>query len=250
MTTTQEFSIRPATTERDVDTIIELIDGAAAWLRLKDTDQWARPWPTPEARRQRILDGLANGHTWIIWDGDHAAASVSITDRGNPQLWTPDELRTRAVYLHRLVVSRKYAGMGLGRAVLDWAAHFGRRQYGARIVRIDVWEDNGALHNYYRNLGFSPPNGGDEPEVRLAKEVYPSGAVFQRKIPRKCPRPPYVKLSPEGVHGVRETAPRPARNARRRLTPRGPRPVFTVILGLVLVANQLTMALRSGPPGS
>lgn len=170
-------------TPQDLNTIIQLIDEASKWLRLKDTDQWARPWPDAESRRQRILDGMRNGITWIVRDGDDTVATISMTSVGNPLLWSPEERREPAVYLHRLVVSRKYAGQGVGAALLEWAAQQGRIRYGAEIVRIDVWQDNLALHSYYRRLGFKSPSGTDETEVRVRdKNFWPSGAVFQRDI--------------------------------------------------------------------
>ena len=41
---TDILRIRRGTTD-DADTIIDLIDEAAGWLRGKGTDQWATPWP-------------------------------------------------------------------------------------------------------------------------------------------------------------------------------------------------------------
>src|SRR5215468_10848219 len=47
-------------TERDHGVIVGLIDGAAEWLRTKNTDQWAQPWPSEEdldrMGRQRFAD--------------------------------------------------------------------------------------------------------------------------------------------------------------------------------------------------
>lgn len=74
------------------------------------------------------------------------------------------------MYLHRLIVPRKYAG--LGHDVIDWACERAG-QLGNRWVRIDVWTDNVGLHRYYENRGFK--------HVRtLDLADYPSGALFQR----------------------------------------------------------------------
>lgn len=170
-------------TRDNVDIITWLIDEASKWLRLKDTDQWERPWPNEEARRKRILDGMRDGYTWIVWDGEDPVATVSITHKGNPLLWRKDELDDKAVYLHRLVINRKYGGQRVGAALLEWAAQQGRIRYGAKDIRIDVWTDNSDLHAYYRSLGFRAPNGKDEVEIRVHdKNKWPSGAVFQRPV--------------------------------------------------------------------
>jgi hypothetical protein len=47
--------------ERDHDAIIGLIDAAAEWLRTKNTDQWAQPWPSEDDRNHRIRRDLIAG---------------------------------------------------------------------------------------------------------------------------------------------------------------------------------------------
>lgn len=100
---------QPARIE-DQPAIVSLIQLAAGWLATKGTDQWAQPWPTAPARNERIADGLRAGMTWMVWDGPTAVATVTSRSDGDPQLWSPNELTEPAVYLHRLVINRKYAG--------------------------------------------------------------------------------------------------------------------------------------------
>jgi GNAT superfamily N-acetyltransferase len=174
---TTHFRVRRASVYRQ-ETIIGLIDEAGAWLRdEKGSNQWNRPWPTRAARDRRIRDGLLGGRTWIVWDGALAVASVTIERRGNPALWTPDELRTPAVYLHRLVVKRSYAGWALGARLIDWAAQQGFRENPAATrIRIDTWTDNRGLHKYYEGRGF------EFVAVRDAPDGCPSGRLFQKPI--------------------------------------------------------------------
>ncbi|WP_160146965.1 GNAT family N-acetyltransferase [Thermomonospora echinospora] len=233
-----------------MDTVIGLIDEASQWLRLKDTDQWARPWPDEESRRQRILDGLRTGTTWIVRDGTVPVATVSMTDEGNPLLWRPDELAERAVYLHRLVISRKYAGHGLGAALLEWAAQEGRREYDATLLRIDVWRDNLDLHAYYRRLGFRPPNGSAEPEIRVDKERWPSGAVFQRRIPDARTYRKNQKIRFTLVENASQApdAERPMESPRHPSGTR-PEPILAMATGMLLTAVNL-LPLISRHPGT
>lgn len=63
---------------------------------------------------KRVTERVADNRTWIVWDGHIAVATVTIHRTGSPALWTPAELDTEAVYLHRLVVRRSYAGDGFG----------------------------------------------------------------------------------------------------------------------------------------
>jgi predicted N-acetyltransferase YhbS len=75
------------------------------------------------------------------------------------------------MYLHRLIVRRKYSGIGTD--VIEWACKRAG-ELGNDWVRIDVWTDNIGLHQYYEQRGFR--------HVRtLDLSDYPSGALFQRK---------------------------------------------------------------------
>jgi Acetyltransferase (GNAT) family len=163
----------------DLPTVLGLIEDARDRLKMKDTDQWDRPWPDEQARDARVLRGLQGGKTWIVWDEDIPAATVTITPRMNPAVWsTPGcecNLAERAVFVHRLITAMKYAGLGLGTEMIDWAGLRGRRLYGAKWIRIDVWSTNKGLHDYYLKRGFEPCGFCADPG-------YPSGALFQKPV--------------------------------------------------------------------
>jgi GNAT superfamily N-acetyltransferase len=158
----------------DMETILRLINQAAAWLRTKGTDQWAEPWPNEEARNDRISRGIQGGSTWIAEDHGEAIATVTYREVGNQNLWTPSEQGDPAVYVSRLIVSRKRAGDGIGAALIDWAGYQAREEWEAKWIRIDVWTTNIALHNYYKEQQFIP--------VRVCdmEDNYPSAALFEK----------------------------------------------------------------------
>lgn len=162
----------------EIDVVLELIDHAAEWLReKKTTTQWAKPWPSPEGRMKRVREALENGETRLLFDMARAIGTVSIKTAGHEELWTAAEREIGAVYLHRLVVHRDYAGMGLGAELIDWAGREGASQQpNAALVRIDVWTDNHALHDYYRRLGFQ------DVAIRHTKDRTPSGALFEKPL--------------------------------------------------------------------
>ncbi len=164
-------------TESHSNVIIGLIDEAAAWLRGRDTDQWAEPWPSEEDRRDRIVRALAAGRTWIVWDGDLPVATLTAEPHDNQHdgpVWPEEAERDLAVYVGRLVVSRSHSGRGLGARLLDWAGLSARHTYRARWIRVDVWTTNKALHGYYRRQGFEFCGYSEK-----AGE-YPSAALFQK----------------------------------------------------------------------
>jgi ribosomal protein S18 acetylase RimI-like enzyme len=165
------IALRHATAQ-DMVAVIRLIEEAAKWLRDKGTDQWARPWPSRAGRDSRVLASLRQGKTWIGFDNGIPAVTITADPEDDPY-WPQEFLRDRAVYVHRLVVGRHYKGVGLGAALLDWAGNRGRRDYGARWIRVSAWTTNLGLHAYYRRQGFSAC--GFHPD-----DGYPSGARFQK----------------------------------------------------------------------
>jgi RimJ/RimL family protein N-acetyltransferase len=166
-------------TPADLEAILGLIEEASRWLKARGKDQWAAPWPDREQRDARVLKGLANRKTVIVRQGDTAVATVTMANWHNPNVWVNGsctaDLTERAVYLHRLITARKYAGQGLGESLINWAEKRSRAQYGAQRTRIDVWTTNVDLHRYYQRLGFE--SCGQCPD-----RSYPSGALFERPI--------------------------------------------------------------------
>lgn len=183
-------------TAAHLDSVLGLIEDARSWLWTKDTDQWEKPWPNPSARDARVLKGLQNGKTWIVWDEDKPAATVTIATAHNPAVWSKPEctcdLAERAVFVHRLITSRKYAGCGLGAELIDWVGLRGRHKNRARWIRIDVWSSNTGLHDYYMSKGFEPCGKCADPD-------YPSGALFQKPVAgiRGPGFPDFTETSPD-----------------------------------------------------
>ncbi|MEV6891007.1 GNAT family N-acetyltransferase [Kribbella sp. NPDC051137] len=155
----------------DLGVILALRTEASEWLAQRGVDQWAVAWPNPEEQNRRILASIEAGETWMVRDENEATmATLALDTFSDPRLWTPEEQADPAMYMHRLIVRRKHAG--LGTEIMDWACHRAHR-LGLHWLRIDVWTDNTDLHNYYLHNGFK--------HVRtLDLTDYPSGALFQR----------------------------------------------------------------------
>ncbi|SRR5712691_7233762 len=164
-----------------LEVILRLIEDARSWLWTKRTSMWETPWPDRERRDARVLAGLGRGKTWIVWAEDLAVATVTISTRANPDIWKGPactcDLSERAVYVHRLITARRFAGWGLGAELIDWAGLRGQNAYGAKWIRIDVWSSNRALHEYYLSKGFMRCGSCSDPNYS------PSGALFQKRVP-------------------------------------------------------------------
>jgi GNAT superfamily N-acetyltransferase len=176
------FTIRQAA-PADVDVVRELAKEAARWLRGKNTDQWAQPWPDPARRDQRLRRDIAAGKTWILWDEATGAATVTVDTQhtmalAGHRVWPDHRLAEPALYVRRMIVRRSYAGLDLGAGLLDWATSVATRELGTVLLRIDVWTDNMGLHAYYQGQGFTLC------EIRDPADLpdYPARALFERRI--------------------------------------------------------------------
>jgi len=168
----------------DLDEVRGLVREAADWLRtIKNTDQWANPWPDRARQRERILNDLLKGKTWIAWDGTTAAGTITVDteeplDLNERPVWPDHERREPALYVRRVIVSRRYAGLGLGAALLDWAGDVAKRKHEAALIRVDVWTTNEELHAYFEAQHFTRRAGRDPRELT----GYPSQALFEREV--------------------------------------------------------------------
>jgi hypothetical protein len=174
------FTLRLAA-PADLDHVCALVSEATQWLRqTKSTDQWGQPWPDGAGQRERILNDLLQGKIWILWAGPVAAATITVDPEGPLHLngrpiWPEEQRHRSALYLRRVVLGRRYADLGLGAALMDWAAAIATRQHHAELLRTDVWSTNLALHAYYEGLGFTRHLNAEG----LAN--YPSQALFERQ---------------------------------------------------------------------
>ncbi|HLH58732.1 MAG TPA: GNAT family N-acetyltransferase [Streptosporangiaceae bacterium] len=181
--TSLPLMLRQATPDECGD-IVRLLDDTVRWLRHKGTDQWARPWPDEERRNKRIAADVSEGKTWLAMDDRAVAATITIDPSGN-DIWPAAKRGEKAVYVRRVIVGRRYAGLGLGARLFDWAGDMAARVHGARWIRIYVWTTNRRLHAYYRGQGFRFSDLVDDPD-------YPSRALFERSTERQ--RPDYRAL--------------------------------------------------------
>ncbi len=131
-------------------------------------------WALAEPGRAGQQDpGLAEPGQDLDRLGRANPAATITADPDEDPYWPDDLRREPAVYVHRLVVRRRYTGVGLGAALLDWAGWTARRDHGAQWIRVSAWTTNAGLHGYYRSQGFGPCGFH-------ADDGYPSRARFQK----------------------------------------------------------------------
>jgi GNAT superfamily N-acetyltransferase len=205
----------------DFELILAMIDEAASWLRDKQTDQWAQPWPSRAARDERVRRGLRDGGTWIVEEHGVPIATITYRPTGNLRLWNRRERRQPSVYVSRLIVRRSHAGLGIGEALVDWAGLRALRDWGAQWIRIDVWTTNAALHNYYEKRGFHFCRTAEVKEIpnrngrNGGPDRWPSAALFQK---------PTDEVDATAAQRFEEAGPAGAKQAAARAAGERPRP--------------------------
>ncbi|KJY43066.1 GCN5 family acetyltransferase [Streptomyces sp. NRRL B-1568] len=160
----------------DVPAILDMLDGAIEWLVAHgSTGQWGtQPWsarPRAVAQLERIV---SEGAPWIAEIDGVPAGTAVLTPYPTPQVAPADEPE---VYVHLLVSDRRFAGRGVGAALLAHAAQETRQQ-GIGLLRVDCYAGNeGRLVAFYEGQGFTRTEtfrageGGEWPGQVLARRV-------------------------------------------------------------------------------
>ena len=151
---------------RDAEQVEALLAEASTWLASRGVP-WLRDGPGPVPER------IARGEVWAVRaqpDGP-LIATVSIDEVPDPELW--GEQPPDALYVHRLAVTRAYAGRGIGSLLLDFAGDYTARA-GRPWLRLDANKSNARLQAYYAANGFRHVRTVDLPH-RI------SGALFERE---------------------------------------------------------------------
>jgi Acetyltransferases len=166
----------------DLPAVLALLAEAAGWLN----ERGVRQWPVGGFPASRIEPLIAAGTLYVLeaagdalpgGAGDAAGApailaTIALDGYADPEFWTPGDRPEAAYYVHKLCTARACAGLGLGRALLDWA---GLRTLadGLPWLRLDCAKANPALQDFYRAAGFRHVRTVDLPHRA-------SGALFQR----------------------------------------------------------------------
>ena len=148
---------------------MRLLDEAIAWLKKLGLDQWQG---NRERQRMHVETDLAAETVYVVERAGGVVATIRLDEFADTDFWRGEDEPAAALYVHRMAVARSDRGIGLGSAMLDWAAD--RAEAGMRTwLRLDAWQTNGALHLYYKHLGFEM--------VRIEHvEHRGSGALFAR----------------------------------------------------------------------
>ena len=127
--------------------MLDLLAEAADWMSTRGFPNW------PARFSRRLIERNARrGELHVVELGGELVAAVTLL-WADPAFWGGAGDDGRAGYVHRLVVRRDHARVGLGAHLLDWSAGQVRAR-GRSEVRLDVVSQNAPLRGYYERVGF------------------------------------------------------------------------------------------------
>lgn len=138
--------IRQASAD-DVETVAAILREAEAWLRARGTPMWKPDELSLEPLRRHVNAGM---HYLAECAGE--AAGTLRFQLEDAEYW-PDLPCDGSAFVHRLAVRRRFAGAGVGAALLDWAASHART-LGRTVLRLDCDWDRPRLRAFYERNGF------------------------------------------------------------------------------------------------
>lgn len=166
----------------DVPEIARLWGSASSWLARHGSDQWQYP-----ANTTRIAEDIDGGKVFVAVPNfmnpdSELFGTITLDASPDPEFW--EDTENEALYVRRMITAPAARGHGLGAALLDWAA--GRAMLQShRLLRLDAWKTNTALHAYYAGQGFKHVR-----TVQLAHRR--SGSLFERPTVARSHRGPLL----------------------------------------------------------
>jgi GNAT superfamily N-acetyltransferase len=139
------IQIRPATADEAAE-ITNLLRQIATWLQHKGEPLW-----NPESFTTSLVQSGIERGDWILAKQGAILAGIVLRQTEDPEGW-PDRKPGDAFYLHKLCVSRAFAGQGVSRKLIEWLSQ-SAHSLGHGYLRLDC-APRPALLNLYPSLGF------------------------------------------------------------------------------------------------
>lgn len=148
----EQYEVTRATRE-DASLVINFLKDVASWVKHKNAEQW-----------DDLLNGRLDDHiistivqheTFMIRKDGELVATFSLNEEQlehDKRLW--GERNDGAVYLHKLAVSPRMIGTGLGREIIRFAIQYVKDQ-GNPYLRLDCVANNEKLIQFYTKCGFT-----------------------------------------------------------------------------------------------
>jgi mannose-6-phosphate isomerase-like protein (cupin superfamily) len=131
--------------ENDLNTICQLFEEAILFQQMNNYIGWNnydRAYLQADIENELLLKIISD-------EGIICIFSICYRDE---LIWRDME-KGNALYLHRIVLNRRFKGTKVFKQVLEWASdHAAEKQLD--YIRMDTWASNEKIINYYKSYGF------------------------------------------------------------------------------------------------
>lgn len=152
-----------------------MLDSAVVWMNARgNTEQWGTtPYSQRPGGTERVERYTTENIPYVAELGGGPAGALVLDSGPSPQMPIPAAAEPER-YVRLLVSDRRYAGLGIGAALLAHAAEEARRA-GVELLRVDCWAGGGGeLVSFYERNGFARTDrflSGSWPGQVLARRV-------------------------------------------------------------------------------
>jgi GNAT superfamily N-acetyltransferase len=128
----------------DLEAVMGLLREARSWHEKQGVDMWR------EFDTVRIAADIDAGRIYVARAGAEVCGTITLVETDG-LVW--GEEQGEELYVHKLAVARRHAGRGIGAQILGWAQCLARER-GKRWLRLDTWDGNRKMREYYEQQGF------------------------------------------------------------------------------------------------
>lgn len=148
----EQYEVTQATRE-DAPLILGFLKEVASWVQNKHTRQWG---DLLNGKLDELMLSIIIHHeTFMIRKDGELVATFSLNKEQlehDIHLW--GKRNDGAIYLHKLAVSPRMIGSGLGKEIIRYAAQYVKEK-GNPYLRLDCVASNEKLVRFYTKCGFT-----------------------------------------------------------------------------------------------
>jgi GNAT superfamily N-acetyltransferase len=131
----------------DATVVQDMLEEAAQWVDALGVVMWEEGELTPGRVDAEIAAGL-----FFVAEVNGEPAGVVRFQLDDRVFW-PDLTQDDSAFIHRLVVRRRYKGLGVSTALMEWAVSRARTM-GKTYLRLDTDASRPKLRQLYEGFGF------------------------------------------------------------------------------------------------
>ncbi|WP_190021179.1 GNAT family N-acetyltransferase [Streptomyces hiroshimensis] len=172
--TPRGIRIRPGSFA-DAPAVLDMLDSAVVWMNARgNTEQWGTtPYSQRPGGAARVERYTTENAPYIAESGRTPVGALVLDSGPSPEMPIAPAGEPER-YVRLLVSDRRYAGRGIGAALLAHAVEETRRA-GVGLLRVDCWAGGGGeLVAFYERNGFIPTD-------RFLSGAWP-GQVLARRV--------------------------------------------------------------------